>query len=239
MKLTLSKKSIVDCLVSPVSKLTDNVLLTRDEQKIKTLAHSSDNTVIFQSSVEYKGDEFTNIIIPEVKTFLRLFSNIEEENITLEINENQIAYKSKQFSFKYHLLDEAYYSSKKSISEEKLNALTYDTEFDITKQKISELVKYSSIIPDAEKLYFFSRDNKVLAKIGDEQKANTNEIEIPISETLNRQNPSEISIPVSMQNIFLLTFQDNTPITVSVNEQLKIIRFKVGCLTYILSGLVK
>ena len=56
-----------------------------------------------------------------------------------------------------------------------LNELKFDTSFVMSKQKLSEIIKFNSIVPDAEKLYFVSNGDKILAKLGDEQKSNTNE----------------------------------------------------------------
>lgn len=243
MRFTVNKEQFINSILSPSSKLTDNLLLFSESIKtgqnfIKTLTTSSDNSAILLSHCKYEGDIATKLIIPEIKTFLRLFSNIEEDYANLTINDNQIFYEDKKFSFKYFLLDEEYYTTKKSLNEAKLKALKYDNSFDITKNKFSEIIKYNAIIPEAEKVYFFTEKDRVYAQLGDKQKPNINEITTIISDNVN--GPSLVEpIPLNIQTLLLLTFNTNSTINVSINTELKIIKFSSEDLTYILSGLVK
>jgi hypothetical protein len=241
MNLSLSKNDFVNYLLNPVSKLADNLLLNfvvdKDKTKAKTLVSSSDNSVIFLGEISCKVAQPIKCVIPDCKTFLRLFSNIETDNISLTIDNNSIRYKENNFSFKYHLLDESYIVNKKSISEDKLNQLNFDTTFVMTKSKFSELIKFNSIVPDAEKLYFYTDNNAVVAKLGDEQKANTNEIVTEIASSFDGSKLTE-GIPVNIQNMLLFSFAEDK-IEVSVNKDLKVLKFETKSLKYIVSGLVK
>jgi hypothetical protein len=241
MKLTLNKRSFLEILLGPVSKISDNLLLqfvtSEPCHKTKTLVSNSDRSLIFLGEVDCVAENLTSCIIPDCKTFLRLFSGIEEDRVALTVKSNTIEYVHANFSFKYHLLDEVYAGNQKSISEEKLLSVKYDTSFEITKQKFSEIVKYNSIVPDAEKLYFFTKDGNVLAKIGDDQKSNTNEIQLEVSGAYSGL-PIDVSLPINIQNILLFSF-DLDVITASVNHSLKIMKFETPNLKYIVSGLVK
>ena len=111
MTFTVNREQFINSILSPSSKLTDNLLLftettNKQEKLLKTLTTSSDNSAILLSDCKFDGDILSKLIIPEIKTFLRLFSNIDEELATLTINDNQIFYEDKKFSFKYFLLDE-------------------------------------------------------------------------------------------------------------------------------------
>ena len=243
MKLILNKNNFVNNLLGPVSKLADNLLLDFQQSdcklgwSAKTLVSSSDNSTILLSKIPCCVEDPFKCIIPDCKTFLRLFSGIEKDQIELTINSNVIKYKDDSFSFKYHLLDESYIVNKKSISEEKLNQLTYDSCFVMSKQKLSEIIKFNSIVPDAEKLYFVSEGSKVFAKLGDEQKTNTNEIITELSSNREGQ-PLVESFPINIQNVLLFSFAHND-IKVSINHQLKVFKFETPELSYIVSGLVK
>lgn len=243
MKLKLPKESFVNNLLNPSSKLAENIVVTfvDKDSKIfaKTMVSSADNSVILlaQTPCDAVKGSLSNCIIPDCKTFLRLFSGIDEAIIELEISDNFIKYNNTNLSFKYHLLDESYIVNKKSISEEKLNQLNFDTTFVITKQKVSELIKYNSIVPDAEKIYFSTKDKQVTARIGDDQKANTNEIVTTISSEFVGQDITEVC-PLNIQNILLFSFTEDK-INVAYNSQLKIFKFYTSDLQYIISGLVK
>jgi len=242
MKITFDKNSFLNNLLTPVSKISDNLLLdfhkvTESTWEAKTLVSSSDNQTILMGKMNCVVSEPLQCIIPDCKTFLRLFSGIEEEKITLEIDVNVIKYSNGTLSFKYHLLDESYIVNKKSVSESKLNALTYDTEFKLTKQKFAEIIKYNSIIPDAEKLYFVTNGKQVSFKISDEVKCNMNEITSVASNTFEG-NPLTGSFPINIKNILLFNFNTDE-INVKINQTLKVFRFDTPSLVYIVSGLVK
>jgi len=239
MNIKINKRSLVENLLVPASKLSDNVCLDfpSDSSSVKTLVTSSDNSTILLASVPCKVSDPFKCIIPDSKTFLRLFSGIDEDNIALDIESNVIKYSSPTISFKYHLLDDSYINNKKAISEEKLSQITFDTTFDLQKSKLSDILKFNSIVPDAEKLYFYTKDGKVFAKLGDEQKCNTNEINIEISESFEGEALSE-SIPINIQNILLLSFNSEV-ISIKINQKLKVFKFETPLTEYIISGLVK
>lgn len=242
MNLTLNKNDFVNNILGPVSKLADNLLLDfqpsgNGSWNAKTIVGSVDNSSILLGEIPCTVSDPFKCVIPECKTFLRLFSGIEQDQVKLFVDSNVVKYKDKTFSFKYHLLDESYIVNKKSISEEKLKQITFDTSFVMTKQKLSEIIKFNSIVPDAEKLYFVTEDGVVLAKLGDEQKANTNEIVTEICEEFEGKMLSE-GFPISIQNILLFSF-NSEKIKVSINHQLKVFKFESPYLSYIVSGLVK
>lgn len=245
MRLLLNKSDFVNKLLGPVSKLSDNLLLDfqtsnyKSDWSAKTIVSSTDNSTILLGDITCVVEDPFKCVIPDCKTFLRLFSGIEKEQIELKIDSNVIKYKEGSFSFKYHLLDESYIVNKKSISEEKLKALSFDTSFVMTKQKLSEIIKFNSIVPDAEKLYFATEGTKILAKLGDELKSNTNEIvtEVSVSGTVAGA-PLLDKFPINIQNILLFSFTEDE-ISVSINQQLKVFKFETPNLTYIVSGLVK
>ena len=242
MILSVNKDDFVNTLLGPVSKLADNLLLdfkqdSDSSTKVKTLVTSQDNSVILLGEIACKVSDPFRCIIPDCKTFLRLFSGIEDSTVSLTINSNAIEYKQRNLSFKYHLLDESYVVNKKSISEEKLSALTFDTKFNLSKSKLSEIIKYNSIVPDAEKLYFFTEDGKVVARLGDKEKSNTNEIITEISSNYEGDLLSD-SYPMNIQSALLFSFNEQD-ISVSVNQQLKVFKFETNNLKYIVSGLVK
>jgi hypothetical protein len=238
MTIKLDRRTFVDNLLGPASKISDNICLdVQEDGTIKTLVTSVDNATILLASLPSKCEQPFKCIIPDCKTFLRLFAGIEQDEISLVVGTNAIEYISPTISFKYHLLDESYMVAKKSISEEKLNAIEFDTAFEISKSKFSEILKFNSIIPDAEKLYFVTKEGKVFAKIGDEQRANTNEI---VCEAALQFQGSPIieNVPLNIQNILLMSFAHET-IKVSINHKLKIFKFVTPYLKYIASGLVK
>jgi hypothetical protein len=76
-----------------------------------------------------------------------------------------------------------------------------------------------------------------LIKIGDEQKANANQMTMVASATFSGLPPT-IDAPISIQNMLLMSFVDQD-IEVSINHKLKIYKFKTEAVSYIAFGLVK
>lgn len=239
MNIKISKRALVENLLAPASKISDNVCFdfNSNPSQLKTLVTSSDNSIILLVNIPCEVKESFKCIIPDSKTFLRLFSSIDADSISLDVDSNVVKYNSPTVSFKYHLLDDSYLSNKKAISEDKLDQLTFDTTFELAKAKLSDILKFNSIVPDAEKLYFSTNKGKVVAKIGDEQKCNTNEIVIEVAESFTG-SPITESIPLNIQNILLLSFNAET-ISVSINHKLKVFKFETLLTKYIISGLVK
>lgn len=243
MKFTVNKSSFLENLLIPASKITENVCLNfvKEEEAsvLKTTVCSADRSIVLMTNTPCSVTETTRCVIPDCKTFLRLFSGIENQDglVTLEVQDNVVKYTSSTISFKFYLLDEFFLADKKSINEEKINSIPLDTKFTITKAKFSELLKFNSIIPDAEKLYFYTKSGKVYAKLGDEQKTNTNEITTDVSSKYEGE-AILTSLPVNIQNLLLMNFSSDE-INIAVNHELKIFVFSTLQMKYIVSGLVK
>jgi len=238
MKFTLNRRVFADNILLPASKLSDNICLELLDKELKTLVTSNDNSVMLLARLTCSHtSKNTKVIIPDTKTFLRLFSGVTDEEVTLIFDDNVVTFVSPTFSFKYHLLDESYINNKRAISEEKIRSISYDTNFYISRAKLSDIIKYNSIIPDAEKLYFYTKDGKVYSKIGDEQKANTNEINIEVSSEFDGQSLEE-KIPLNIQSILLTSFTEDK-IKIAINHSLKLFKISTAHTQYIISGLVK
>jgi dimeric dUTPase (all-alpha-NTP-PPase superfamily) len=245
MILKIAKKELTENILSPVSKLCDNAIIEFTEIKIgdaskyivKTKASSSDESIVFIGRAACEVDAPLKCVVPDCKTFLRMFAGTEKDLLTLHINGNYIEFQDSLFSFKYHLLDESYAVSKKNISEDKIDQLAFDTKFRLSKSKINELIKYNSIIPDVEKLYLYTQGTAVMAKIGDEVKSNTNEIVVEIASAFEGV-PIVDKIALNIQNLVLFCFSGDE-IVVHINHKLKIIKFETPKQKYIISGLVK
>ena len=238
MNFKISKNYLLEFLLGPVSKLSDNVCLSFEgDQVVKTLVTSADNSLVLLAKIPCSTDVTNKCVIPDCKTFLRLFSNINDQEIALHIHDNYVEYKSSELTFKYYLLDESYVINKRSLSEEKINNLKFDTNFTINKRFFSEVSKFHSILPDSEKLYFYSNKQRVIAKIGDDQKANSNELTLVASNEFSGL-PLTLEAPINIQNIMLMSFADED-ISISLNHELKVYKFSSSLMSYIVFGLVK
>ena len=102
MTLTIEKTSFLENILTPVSKIAENLQLSFQSDGsnvyIKTIVTSSDNSIVFSAKIPCTTNELNSFVIPDCKTFMRLFSGITEEKITLQINNNSITHKSNELS---------------------------------------------------------------------------------------------------------------------------------------------
>lgn len=176
-----NKENFLDNFLIPISKITDNCVLKIEPGKISTLTASSDSTIITYS--EYRDALITDTIklnLPDPKKFVKLLSCIEGE-LAIDINANNLSYKSPNIRFKYHLYDDGIISIP-NINLEKIFKLEFDGKFNITYSNINQLIKGSSYTENNEKVYFtFSGGSQVDAEITDKGKHNTNSFGLAIS----------------------------------------------------------
>lgn len=242
MKLSANKQLLVDKFLSPVSRIVDKCAISLCEDKIFTLASNDDATIILYSSLNFntgiKKEEATKINIPDIKKLVRVFECIDENNVDLQINSNNIEYNNTSVKFRYHLLEN---EIKSIVNVDKIKALTFNTDFELTQSKLNEIIKGSSFATETNKLYFSIENNKVLAELTDKNIQNTDNISFQIADSFNGEGLTEI-LPFNL-DVFRLLLGLKSNMKVRVNNKLKILMFDITetnyTLKYIVSALVK
>jgi hypothetical protein len=244
MELQVKLQRLINNIISPASKITDVVDIVSvagEPGMLKTMVVRPDNTMVFLASIPCKCDESRTLSIPDCKNFLRLLNSCETDDtpvVTFNVERNNIHHKGKGIKFKYHLFEEDAHRTPASLKEEKIEALEYDCTFNTTKAQIAELVKFSSIVSDAEKVYFVpTPEGNVMAKIGDDAKSLVNEVELQISDQFEG-SPIVNKFAIDVNNFLLLTFAE-PDIEISMNYKHKLVRFANKHSKYIVFGLVK
>ena len=132
------------------SKISDSSILEVTSDKISSLASSPDNTLILHS--EYTADTGFNdtLNIPDLKKLYRVIDTIQSEDITLQVNSNNIEYNGSGIKFKYHLFDEGFLS-KPNLNLEKINSFKFDISFNINKDTIQQVFKGSTFASETNK----------------------------------------------------------------------------------------
>lgn len=242
-KLSANKANFLDDLLLPASRLTDTVLLEVEDGAAKLWVTSDDNSVIFCSSIPVSCEGTHNLVIPDIKQFVRLCGNIEGKTAEFEIQSNAIAHKTKKLSFKYHLRDERYAQKRKNVTSEAIARLSFDTVLPLTKSAVADFLRYAPSLGDIGRVYLQTNAEGVFARIGDDTKDNTNELMIHLADPDNYSG-KEIETPVCFGIGFLnlLCFpSDASAVTVSVNHSLKVFKFahseRADDFCYVVSGL--
>ena len=219
------------------SKISDSSILEVASDKISSLASSADNTLILHS--EYTADTGVDdtLNIPDLKKLYRVIDTIQSEDITLQVNTNNIEYNGSGIKFKYHLFDEGFLS-KPNLNLEKINSFKFDVTFNINKDTIQQVFKGSTFASETNKLYFYTDNGNIMAELTDKARHNTYKFSISLGKAAFNLKP----IPVNFDNIRLLSIINND-INVSINTEYGVIIFDIEQnnikLKYIISALTQ
>lgn len=241
--LSLSKDSFVQKFLLPISKLADNISISINEGEIFTTCASQDGSIVLLAS--YKTDTtikgIPRINLPDVKKFVRLLDCVEQENIAITIEDNHLKYVTPSFKFNYFLLEDSY-MQRCPVNPEKIKKLKYDTAFILPITKFNEVLKGSSIATDSDKLYFYTKDERVYCELNDLERQNINNITYLIADKFVGENIKN-TLPLNLENIRLLAGMKCNNFAVKINNELKVTLFQVEerniDIKFIISALVK
>jgi hypothetical protein len=242
-EIIFDKNVLVQKFLLPISKLADNVSLISKENILCAVCASQDGSIVLLATLKTNTD-LTNISrlnLPDVKKFVRLLDCVEENNLKLNVEDNHLKYQTPQFKFNYFLLEDSY-MQRCPVNPDKINQLTYDSEFILTNAKFNELLKGSSIATDSDKLYFYTKDNCVYGELNDFERQNINNITYLVNENFEGE-PIKNVLPLNLENIRLLAGLRVDFFKVKINNTLKVVLFETKdndvCVKFIISALVK
>jgi len=242
-EIILDKNIFVQKFLLPVSKLADNVSLIAKENSLYAVCASQDGSIVLLATLKTNTDlsGISRLNLPDVKKFVRLLDCVEENELKIIIEDNHIKYQTPQFKFNYFLLEDSY-MQRCPVNPDKINQLTYDSEFTLTNFKFSEILKGSSIATDSDKLYFYTKDDSVYAELNDFERQNINNITYLATEKFQGE-PIKNALPLNLENIRLLAGLRVDNFKVKINNSLKVTLFETKdndvCVKFIISALVK
>ena len=241
--LSLKKESFVQKFLLPISKLADNISISFNDEEISTTCASPDGSIVLLAT--YKTDTavkgIPRINLPDVKKFIRLIDCVDIDTIALTIKDNHLNYETPSQKFNYFLLEDSY-MQRCPVNPDKINKLKYDTGFILSSSKFNDVLKGSSIATDSDKLYFYTKDDKVYAELNDYERQNINNITYLVSDKFVGEQIKN-TLPLNLENIRLLAGIKCNEFTVKVNNELKVTLFQIEeegiTIKFIISALVK
>ena len=242
-------KSSLEKLLKPVNRLTESCIIRVKDKQIYTLCSSSDNSVILYAKTDLPipiEDVKLNIInIKKLMTGLDCLG--DDGEFKLVYNTNNIICKSinevtgENTHFKYHLVEDDIIKES-SVNIEKIASLTYDTIFELSLAKVRQIMSAYSFVNDVNKIYFYTKDDKVYAEIDDKTLQNVDNVSMLVSsEYTGQQLIDALSVKIE---VFKLLASSKTSIKVKINNEFKVFVFETQeddntQLKYIISALVK
>jgi hypothetical protein len=237
-----NRPDFISRFLSPVSKIGGSAVFNITENGISTLLSAADNTVILYA--KYKGDvdvqENVSVNLPDLSRLIRVLQCIEDDSIDLDIQDNNIKYKSSHMRFTYHLLEDGIIAPP-SISVDKIKKIQYDTSFTVPYNSIINLIKGSAFTVNINKVYISTKDGNVCAEINDKQSHNVDNISLKLCDGYKGLS-IDTPLPISFETIRILAGTRCDDIEILVNSKLNVMMFKINNgnieITYIVSGLV-
>ena len=219
-------KSFTTSFLSLLSKTCDSACINIDHEKIYCVTSNGDNTIVVFSTYQQSNDVENKIKcnIPDINRLTRLFSCINSPTATIEHDNNCLRYKSSSVRFTYHLLEDGIITVP-AVSIDKIKKLTFNHVFKISKNDILSLIKGSSLMTDADKLYFSVQDQGVFAEITDKETQNTDSYTQLVHDQYTGEMFKEMSINFEILRILSsLRFEH---VQVRVNTDVNVLLFEV------------
>jgi hypothetical protein len=250
MQIKLDRKSFLNGFLSPLNKISDKGVLCIGNGYIECLSSSSfdkkDQTIILYS--KYIDDSLTTpekieLNVPNFNKLINVFSFLNEDEVLLNIQSNNINYKSDKSGifFKYHLLEDGVLE-KPTIKMQNVYNMGFNFEGVIQKSTLSQLLKASSFADKTNKIYMYTKDNCLYGLLNDENLKNIDNIEFKVSDSFIGDD-IKVKIPMSLEIYRVISSLNFENVNLKINTEKGIIMFEVKqhnyLLQYIVTSLVK
>lgn len=198
---------------------------------ISTLINDNSGAIILYAKLKTKTGlqetENTTLNFKDIRKLIKIFDCIGDENFVLKVNDDAsvISHKSASISFKLHLvLDNVI--KKCTVSIDKISKLTFDSYFELTRDKINEILRGSGFAGSADKAYFYTKDSAVFAELTDKRNQEVDSITFNVSNAYTGDdiiNP----LPFNMEIFRLINVLMYDKLIVKINNMYKILLFEI------------
>jgi len=235
------KETFIRDFLKPITQFSETAVFNNKNGEMQCIVSSVDNSTILYTRhlTGVTDDEDITINVPSVDKLVNSLKLIEGNEINLIINTNNLQYKSNLFKFKYHLYEDGILSIPK-LNIDKINAFKYDVEFEISAELINQIVKSSTVAGDANKVYFYSKDQNIYAELTDRTIDNSDMFSFCLIEG---HTGNEITTPIPLMLDAIRSFSTlRQPATVCINNEYGIAKFDINVgstrLQYIVTSVI-
>ena len=248
MKLLPIPKTGLEKILKPINRITDSCVLKIQNDQIYSVCSSQDNSIILYAKTNIPNVDIQNariniINIKKLITGLNVLGQDGTFNFYLDTNSikcESVTEENEKTFFTYHLVDDSIIKES-PIKIEKITSLEFDTEFEIPFENIKRILAGYGFAGEVDKIYFYTKENKVYADIDDKTMQNIDNISIIASSSYTGKDV-ETPLPINI-NIFKNLLGNKSDISVKLNTNHKVFVFGTKDenidLKYIASALVK
>lgn len=239
-----NKGEFITKFIKPICNIADSGIVKIQENKASCILSTQDASVILYAQFNLEIDSKVPVVLncPDLRRFERILSILDSDSVTLKYLNNCLNYNDSKTRFKYHLLEGGIINGP-TLNVDKIAKLEFPIVFNITQQKINELIKGSTFANNASKLYISFTDNKVYGEIADR----TNTLIDTFTTVINEDCPIAVSqsapdVPVLFETIKIIAGVKFDTVKVNINPKLGVVLFEIAeadyKLKYIVSALV-
>lgn len=196
MRLTLSNKTnFCNKFLVPIARVSDLAILTVESGVITSINKTADNNTLLVarcSDIAADTTTRTDINVPDVKKFVKAFDCIDADNITVDVNYNNIEYRSPRVKFKFHLLEDGIIAPL-GHSIKKIENFDYDVHFKMQVSVLNHLMRSSTFASASDKVYFSTEDGGVLCELNDKSRHNLDSFTTQVAD---RYEGSDVVKPI-------------------------------------------
>lgn len=246
MNILLDRKLILSKFLIPLSKFTDQAIVSLNKDYIDCISYSTAEkqsvilyTKLVIKSVE-KVEDAVKLNIGSIKKLINALSCIDKDIIELTIDKNAISYTSDETSFKFHLKEDGVLE-KPPINVDKINAMTFETSTLVPAAKIDEIIKAGGFSTDSSKIYIYIKNNIMFAELTDRNIQNLDTIKVVLTNKITG-TPFDKEIPMRIDIFRILSTIHFDQLNMSFNKKGMVV-FEIKddnyLMKYVTSSLVK
>lgn len=228
MILTIKNKdNFLKNFLNPISRLDTSISLDLKETEVSTIVHNNSN-IFLKATSRVETESYVNrtLTLPDVIKLIKILSCIEQESINLNIDTNCITYSDTNNKFKYHLFDSSVINNN-TFDFSKIDEIDFDTNFILTRDKNSTILKALPFVTESSKLYLCTKDEKVYAELSDKKLHNVDSYTTLISENYNGQEISqELILDIELFRLISTLSFDNC--TIYINSKFKMLKIEMN-----------
>lgn len=250
MQIKIKKDIFVKQFLSPLSKIVGDddsnkgCIIDLSDNNITSICNTKDGSIILLADITsptgLKEGESTHLNIFDIRKFIKLLDCIQDDEIKLQINNNNLAYMSSNINFKFHLMDDGIIR-KSVVNINKIDKLTFNNEFTMSKSKLDEIMKISGFAEDSNKIYLNCDNDEIKGELTDKTKPNIDSATIQIAQSYIGDNFR--NIPISLDVLRKISGIKFDLINIKINTQTKVLMMELNnndcLLKYIATALVK
>ena len=214
MKIKVASKEFQDTLVAISNVFRGGATLKVHKEYIEAIAASVDNSISICCKVRILNEEDINLsnneefplYVADLTKFIKLLTMNESETFEFEVKNNYVYFKSdKIHGAKFVLDDIPPQKLPVSATSKKFNSLVPKYEVELTKNQVKEIMQAASFADASDKIYFYQKDNALIAEFNDRTLDNISNISLKVSEEGTGTIEDKVIIAVDAFNSIITT----------------------------------